>query len=82
MPTPSVPMQQPINNAFNVESDFEFPSNNESKSVIILMSISKAKTRFLRQMQVGEVTGIRCIDFVGDASGVSKPTNLLFSQGD
>ncbi|KAJ8557320.1 hypothetical protein K7X08_002945 [Anisodus acutangulus] len=37
MPTPSVPRQQPINNAFNVESVFEFPSNNESKPVIILM---------------------------------------------
>ncbi|XP_059289825.1 uncharacterized protein LOC132043339 [Lycium ferocissimum] len=79
MPTPSVARQQPINNTFTAEPDFDFLSNDEADPPLMPMSISEAKTRFLRQMQVGEATGTRCIGFVGDASGVSKPTNLPFS---
>ncbi|KAK4345778.1 hypothetical protein RND71_035954 [Anisodus tanguticus] len=41
MPTPSVPRKQPINSAFNVEPDFEFPSNEESDPVIILIEYFK-----------------------------------------
>ena len=79
MPTPSVARQQPINNAFTAEPDFDFLSNDEANPPLMPMSISEAKTRFIRQMQVGEATGTRRIGFVGDASGVSKPTNLPFS---
>ncbi|KAJ8568758.1 hypothetical protein K7X08_030980 [Anisodus acutangulus] len=78
MSTRSMLRQQPINSAFNVKPDFEFPSNEESEQTIMPMSILEAKTRFRRQMQVGEATGTRCIGFVGDANDVSKPTNFSF----
>ncbi|XP_059310901.1 uncharacterized protein LOC132062331 [Lycium ferocissimum] len=68
----------PINNAFTAEPNFDFPSSDEADPPLMLMSILKAKTRFLRQMHIGEATGTRCIGFIGDASGISKPTNLPF----
>ncbi|OIT19217.1 hypothetical protein A4A49_59021, partial [Nicotiana attenuata] len=78
MPTLSVQRKEPSCSAF---PDFDYPNFDpepEPKIAIRPRSISEAKTRLqLRQLQSTTI-GTRAIRFVGDASGVSEPSNLPF----
>ncbi|XP_019264462.1 PREDICTED: uncharacterized protein LOC109242090 [Nicotiana attenuata] len=63
----------------NAEADFDYPEADNPDPLIMPRHVSEAKTRLQRREQLGKTTGTRTINFVGDASCMSLPTQLPYS---